>query len=125
MGEIRDYFCSCGYQKKIFAGAGMNGCNLDSIKHFFREQAEQFVKEKQEGRVQSYLLSNAIVKCSHCNNLETVPCFSYQTSDGRITYIKEECPTCGNRVKRLDEDKDVACPKCGLPMDYKWSGDWD
>ena len=125
MGEIRDYSCSCGYEKRIFAGAGLNGCNLNVIKRFFSKEAEQFEAERQAKRVQSYLLKNAIVECPHCKKIESVPCFSYQTGEGTITFIKEECPDCGGKVNRLKDEENVACPECGLQMTYNQSGNWD
>lgn len=125
MGEIRNYSCSCGYQKKIFAGSGLNGCNLNAIKRFFPEEAEQFEVERQANRVQSYLLGNAVVECPDCKKLETVPCFSYQTAEGTMTFIKEACPDCGKRMNRVEEEESATCPECGLRMTYTKVGEWD
>lgn len=125
MGKIRDYICSCGYQKKIFAGAGINGCNLNAIMRFFPEEAKLFLKEKEAGKVKSYLLENATVECFHCKSLESVPCFSYQTEEGLKTCIMEKCPTCGSQVTRVEDEEHIKCPKCGLPMGYSETGDWD
>lgn len=125
MGEIRNYSCSCGYQKKIFAGAGLNGCNLNAIKRFFPEESERFEKERQAKRVQSYLLRNAIIKCPNCKKIETVPCFEYQTTEGTITFMNEKCPDCGACVDRVEDDENVTCPECGLKMNYNKTGEWD
>ena len=125
MGEIRDYSCSCGYQKRIFAGGGMNGCNLNTIKHFFPEEAVAFEQEKAEGRVRSYLLSNTIVICSHCKKIEYVPCFSYRTESEEFSFYKKECPECSGMVKRIEDEENVPCPECGLRMIYTKNGSWD
>lgn len=125
MGEIRDYVCNCGYQKRVFTGAGINGCNLNAIMRFFPKEAEQFLKERQTGGVQSYLLGNAIVECTHCKKIDTVPCFSYKTASKTVTYMQEACLICGNQVNRIEEEENIRCPKCGLRMNYTEVGNWD
>ncbi len=125
MGEIRDYVCSCGYQKRIFIGAGLNGCNTDAIKRFFPKEIEAFLREKQAGMVQSYLLSNAVIACTYCKEIETVPCFSYQTYKGTVTHLKEMCSVCGKQVDQQTDEENIKCPKCGLRMNYNSVGNWD
>lgn len=125
MGEIREYICSCGYHKMIFAGAGINGCNLDAIKCFFPEEVTSFLEAKEAGKIEAYLLGNAIVECSNCKNLESVPCFSYQTEEETKICIKPDCPVCGSTVNRVEDEEHVKCPKCSLPMKYSETGDWD
>ena len=125
MGEIRDYSCSCGYQKRIFAGAGLNVCNLNAIKHFFPQEAVSFEQERQAGRVQSYLLSNTVVTCSHCKKIESVPFFTYQTESEMHAFYKKECLECGGTVIRIEDEESVPCPECGLQMIYSKNGSWD
>lgn len=125
MGEIRDYSCSCGYQKRIFVGAGLNGCNLNAMKHVFPHESEIFEQERQAGKVWTYLLSNTIVICLHCKKLESVPCFTFQTDSEIHSFYKKECSECGGPVIRIEDEEFVPCPECGLKMMYSKSGRWD
>ena len=125
MGEIRVYSCKCGYQKKIFAGAGLNGCNRNAIKQIFPEEAIGFEQKRQAGAVLSYRLANTIVACASCKKLESVSCFSYQMQSGEMFFYKKECSECGKTVQRIKDEECVPCPECGLQMTYTQNGNWD
>lgn len=125
MGEIRDYSCSCGYQKRIFAGAGLNGCDVNAIKLFFSRESVLFEQKRLAGGVKSYRLANTIVSCSHCKKIDSVPCFSYQTDSEIHSFYKKECSECGGPVIRIEDEEFVPCPECGLKMMYSKSGRWD
>ena len=125
MGKIRDYSCKCGYQKRIFVGAGLNGCNRNAILQIFPEEAVGFETEKQAGRVSGYLLSNTMVACPACKKIESVSCFSYQTGAGEKIFYKKECSECGKTVQRIKDEECVLCPECGQQMTYTEIGNWD
>ena len=124
MGKIRDYSCKCGYQKRIFAGAGLNGCNRNAIGQIFPE-AVDFELKRQNGEVLTYQLANTIVICESCKKIESVSCFSYQTNAGEMFFYKNECSECGKTVQQIKNEEAVPCPKCGQQMTYTENGNWD
>ncbi len=125
MGEIRRYFCKCGYQKDLFTGGGLGGCNIGMIANFFPKEAETFLKERNEGRVKRYIMENEISYCSHCQEILALPAFSYTRKDGYTCHFESKCPACQGAVSRAGDEENLTCPKCGSRMQYVAVGDWD
>lgn len=125
MGDIRKYICKCGYEKELFAGGGMNGCNMHHIAEYFPEAAKAFQKERDEGRAVQYIMENEISYCEQCQEIYALPAFSYRRKDGYICHFASACPVCGGSVSRVEDEENTACPKCGRKMGYLPLGDWD
>lgn len=125
MGQVRDYVCECGYQKRLFLGGGMNGRNLQMIQKHFPRETETFQEKRQNGKTGSYLLSNASVECSECKELYSVPCFTYESEGQMITVTNGKCPTCESTTVKVRDEEHINCPKCGRIMEYHNAGMWD
>lgn len=126
MGEIRRYFCSCGYEKKLFTGAGLQGMNQNAIARYFAEDIVRSFKERQKnGEIRSYLMENAIICCQDCRELYTVPYFHYETEDGRKRHYLTVCPVCKKPASDMVNPAAVLCPQCGCKMDFESAGNWD
>lgn len=126
MGEIRKYTCSCGYQKDLFVGAGLQGINISAIERFFSEDIVQpFKEQRSRDEVQSYLLENAIISCSGCKELFTVPFFHYELTDGEQKCYITPCPVCQKPGDVITSANKVPCPKCGCQMEFEATGHWD
>lgn len=125
MGDIRKYTCMCGYEKEVFAGGGLAGCNIPHIANFFPEGAKALQKEREEGRIKRYLMENEISYCNQCREIQALPVFSYTRKDGYTCRFESNCPVCGCSVSRAEDEENLACPKCGKKMEYSITGDWD
>lgn len=125
MGQIKQYSCKCGYEKRVFAGGGLFGCNVKHIAKFLPEEVVQFQKEREEGRVKSYIMENELFSCSTCQEIMELPVFSYKRKDGYTCRFQKNCPDCGGAVSVQEDEENPACPKCGLRMRYEVLGDWD
>lgn len=125
MGDIRKYFCKCGYEKELFAGGGLGGCNVSHIAKFFPEEVKAFQKERNEGRVRQYIMENEISYCERCQDIYALPVFSYKRKDGYTCRFASACPVCGGSVVQMEDEENIACPKCGKKMEYMVMGDWD
>lgn len=125
MGEIRAYTCKCGYQKELFTGGGLGGCNIEHIAKFFPEAVKAFLKEREEGRVKWYIMENEISYCDQCREVQALPAFSYTRKDGYTCHFESSCPVCAGTVTRADDEENLTCPRCGKKMTYEVTGDWD
>lgn len=125
MGDIRKYVCKCGYEKELFAGGGLGGCNISHIANFFPKEVKVFQKEREEGRVRQYIMENEISYCGQCQDIYALPAFSYKRTDGYTCHFASACPVCAGSVTRVEDEENIACPKCGKKMEYMVLGDWD
>lgn len=126
MGEIRKYTCSCGYEKDLFVGAGLQGVNINAVGNYFSEDAVNRFRELREcGEVRSYLLENAVISCTDCQELATVPYFHYELADGEEKVFLSSCPACEKLTDGIINPDSVICPKCGREMEFVPIGDWD
>lgn len=126
MGQIRKYVCSCGYEKELFTGAGLQGVNINAIARFFPEDIVQLFKEKRsQGEVRSYLLENAVISCIDCRELYTVPFFHYELTDESQKCYLTSCPVCQKSGDVIADQDKVSCPKCGCKMEFAEMGNWD
>ncbi len=123
MGDIRNYVCSCGYEQRIFYGAGMAARNMQTIERFFPEEAKMLAEEKEN--FEKYLLQHMFAKCESCKKLLTVPQLMYQKKGESPQYVQLACPECGKEPVSCETEEQVACPVCGEPMRYDVIGAWD
>lgn len=126
MGEIRKYTCSCGYEKELFTGAGLNGINCNMIARYLPEEAFRiFMERKNSGEVYTFLLENALICCAECRELAAVPYFHYELENGKKLEYLTACPSCGRAKVYQEGPERVICPKCGGKMKYQVVGNWD
>lgn len=125
MGEIRKYACKCGYEKDIYAGGGLSGCNLNFIAKFFPDEMDFFQKEREAGKIENYIMENELLFCPECGDIMAVPVFSYTRTDGRTSRFIGSCPVCGGIAEQLADEDHIQCPNCGEKMEYAVTGDWD
>lgn len=126
MGEIRKYNCACGYEKELPIGVGMMGMNLMMIKRIFPKDAlSDFLKEKENGHIESYISKNQLGLCTNCHSLIVSPHLQYTKQDGSEKHIMMPCPDCGEKFSPIDNPDDVHCPQCGKKMAYETAGNWD
>lgn len=125
MGEIRKYACICGYERELFTGGGLGGCNVRHIARFFPKEVQALERERSEGRISRYVMENEVSVCQNCRELYALPAFSYTRKDGYTCHFAGSCPDCGSSVARVEDEERPECPKCGQKMQYLVAGDWD
>lgn len=126
MGEIRKYTCSCGYEKELFTGAGLQGININTISRYISAEAlKLFLKKKERGEVSLFLLENALVLCPECLELSAVPYFHYELTDGQQQIFLPSCPLCARTDLQIQNPEHIRCPKCSNTMEYRTVGNWD
>lgn len=126
MGEVRKYSCSCGYSEELPIGVGMMGMNVMMIRQTFPEDSlAEFLREKENENIETYVNKNQLGLCTHCQSLIVVPHLQYTLKDGTEKHLIRTCPNCGKEFSLINNPDDVPCPKCGKTMTSEDVGLWD
>lgn len=124
MGEIRNYACDCGYQKNLFTGGGILGCNPDHIGKFFPKEIKLLQKKRAAGKVQNFFMENKLFFCEKCRELNALPVFTFTENNGSVSRFGGVCASCGTPAREVEEAH-ISCPQCGQSLRYTVQGDWD
>lgn len=122
MGECRVYKCDCGYRKQLMTGAGLGAHNIAiASKSGPPEITERLCDES--GNV-CFTLTNSVIACKTCGELNTVTDLNYVFEGKALRYVSD-CPVCGKTNTPLKNIEKIKCPKCSRAMNYTVSGFWD
>lgn len=127
MGQIVICSCKgCGYQARLFTGAGMAAKNLSIMGQLFPEKIfSEFSSALEGGRVTGYKTENIAALCSECKRLMTVPRLSYTLSGGEEAVFTDTCPRCGSILTAAEDTGNLSCPRCGGILTSEPAGHWD
>lgn len=125
LGTIYEAKCSCGYETKLYLGAGSNACSLKYITRLLTvKEWDNFHMAFENNQVKTFQLMNAAYTCRECKILETGYLFTYQLNTGQIIKVHGNCSKCDKPVQ-IQEKEPIHCPECGEKLSLNNIGEWD
>lgn len=124
MGKIYKISCKCGYSKKVFIGAGLSSCSINTVNRVFSEEkSSEFNNYYNNKEVKSFIVENELSYCKKCNDIMSVEVLKAQLTNHKELVIINDCPTCSNKVQILKNIN--SCPICNEKLDKDEVGRWD
>lgn len=125
MGDIRHYKCSCGYNKDVSLGEGLNAIRINAVSRIFPDEAREISESLKKKENTYFSLGNTLALCRECKELKATAKLSFSINEGsEKTICLDTCDKCNNPMEIVDIDT-VKCPKCGNVMDFEVTGNWD
>ncbi len=132
MGQMVSLKCQkCGYEAKLWVGAGMIYNVLDNVVTFFDSKTQAQIRDTVKNNPECFWsVSKEIGICDKCGKISAIAVFKLTDKSGKFTEYRAKCQ-CGNEVEIMDLEKvldgriSLCCPVCQDPLTVEVMGHWD
>lgn len=126
MGNIIKAKCTqCGFEKEIFAGAGLRDCRTNTILAALPEEKSTQLAEVIQLGAKHISIDRIPSVCNSCGILYALPVVSFTFREKRWRMLGV-CPQCKDEEHtELTEEQQMHCPDCGAEISLQKIGHWD